>query len=77
MMMTALQIHCDGENCEVHYPEAGAADGAIFTPGDVRKMAKNHGWKRVGGRDLCIACEQKVQRAAEGLLAKYRQDAKR
>jgi hypothetical protein len=43
------------------YPEDGPLDGAIFTMGELRKMAHSNGWTRVrlgDGRlqDVCPSC---------------------
>lgn len=51
MIVTAIQLACDGEitpgvQCANHYPEDGAVNGAGITHADVRRHARMHGWRR-------------------------------
>lgn len=56
MIETALTLRCD--NCKQLFDENvdRAFDGAIFTRGEVRKIARAEGWKRIEDNDYCTAC---------------------
>jgi hypothetical protein len=52
-----MQIYCDGEHgIPIHFPDDGAADGAIFTAHELRQEARKAGWTRIQGQDLCETC---------------------
>lgn len=58
MMATSLLLRCDGPECAAIYPPDRPLDGALFTPADIRSMAKKRGWKRdrVSQKDFCFDC---------------------
>jgi hypothetical protein len=76
MIVTRIQLHCSWIDCRNHFPEDGALDGAIFTSTMVRKEARAHGWTRTEQMDLCPSCSAKLNRAAKGLLDKYKEQQK-
>ena len=71
MMAIAYQLHCDGVNCTAFYPPNGSADGAIFSPADVRGMAKKVGWKRdrAAEKDYCFYCAHGAPSTKKGKAA--------
>jgi hypothetical protein len=61
MIVTRIQLFCDRDHgIEIHFPEDGSVDGAIFTEGMLRTEAKKSGWGRAqaggGYIDLCADC---------------------
>jgi hypothetical protein len=56
MIQTIYILHCD--NCKEAFDEKEDKhfDGAIFSRGEVRKIARSEGWKRIEEKDYCAAC---------------------
>jgi hypothetical protein len=71
MMATSLLLRCDGPECASIYPNDRPLDGAIFTPAEVRAMAKRTGWKRdrVTRKDFCFDCPHGAPSARKGKAA--------
>jgi hypothetical protein len=77
MIVTRIQLYCDGEHgIEIHFPEDAPMDGAILTASELRKEAKKEGWARIEGRDLCDECNAKITRMSQLLIKKYKAQQK-
>jgi hypothetical protein len=68
MIVTRLQLYCANHaQCGHFYPAEGPVDGAIYTPVDLRKAARNAGWvRRIDSAgvlvDLCATCDADGER---------------
>jgi hypothetical protein len=57
MIVSRIQISCDGDHgIDIHFPEDGAVDGAIFTYAALRREARKAGWSCKTGADFCPTC---------------------
>jgi hypothetical protein len=66
MLVQRMQLICDGCKTAV-FPPDGAADGALYTVGDLRHEARKRGWKRrnnlpMGTGDVCPLCRIRAGR---------------
>ena len=71
MYYALAQLICDGaglfgSECGAHYPAEGAVQCAIISRMDLRLAARNVGWRRSGGKDLCPACAAKNRASEKG-----------
>lgn len=74
MIVSRIQLFCQGmkTGCEDFFPKEGPVDGAIYTHGALRKMAKKNGWSRIDDMDVCPNCDAIITRQANALLNKYK-----
>lgn len=65
MIVTRMQLYCDGDHgIEIHYPDNGAVDGAMFTAAELRREARHvAGWARIKGCDLCADCARSERKS--------------
>ena len=56
MIVSRLQLYCSSKECKTFFPVEGPVDGALFSPGDLRREAKEYGWIRIEVMDFCPVC---------------------
>ena len=75
MIITRIQMFCEGDKCDEFFPQEGSVDGVIWTLLDLRNAAMKKGWRRKAEHthiaDLCPKCAVKTPRKSKKKGVEY------